>query len=75
MTNPQRITSALVCEDQLSQRSVPLVLVDTRQNFAVVNVRLRTDIVKLYGLSVCVTERISSQLWTLAARQRAAFLF
>src|ERR1700730_16269150 len=28
MTNPQRITSALVCEDQLSQRSVPLVLHD-----------------------------------------------
>jgi tetratricopeptide (TPR) repeat protein len=26
MTNPQRITSALVCEDPLGQRSIPLVL-------------------------------------------------
>ena len=40
--------------------------------FAVVHVRLRTDIVTLYGLFVLVTEHISFQLWTLAARQCVA---
>jgi hypothetical protein len=40
-----------------------------------VHVRLRTDIVNLYGLSVCVAEHISSQLWTLAARQCVALFF